>query len=66
MIIIDTLNNDRIVNARNRVFINDMAIGKNSPNAMSTVSTSVYRVIGRKTGTGQITDIINSGYVRPN
>lgn len=65
MIIIDTLNNDRIVNARNRVFINDMAIGKNLPNAMSTVSTSVYRVIGRKTGTGQITDIINSGYVRP-
>lgn len=56
---------DRITNARNRVFTNDIAIGKDSPNAMSTVSTSVYRVIGRITGTGQIEDIISCGYVRP-
>ena len=56
---------DRIKNTRNRVFRSDMAIGKDSPNALSTVSTSVYRVIGRTTGTGQIKDIISCGYVRP-
>lgn len=55
---------DRIKNTRNRVFTNNIAIGKNIPNSMSTVSTSVYRVIGRKTGVGQIKDIISCGFVR--
>lgn len=64
MIIIEDLNNNHIVNSRNRVLINDIAIGKNSPNTMNTVSTSFYRVIDRKTGIGQIEDIINSGFVR--
>ena len=59
------MEDDRIVNTRNRVFNSDLAIGKNSPYSMSTVSSSVYRVIGRTTGTGQIEDIISCGYVRP-
>jgi len=59
------IEDDRIENTRNRVFINDIVLGKNSINALSTVSTSVYRVIGRRTGRGQIEDILNCGYVRP-
>ena len=56
---------DRIENTRNRVFESSLAIGKDTENVLKTVSTSVYRVIGRKTGTGQIEDIIKCGYVRP-
>ncbi len=59
------MEDDRIENTRNRVFENSLAIGKNIDNSLKTISTSVYRVIGRKTGTGQIDDIMKCGYVRP-
>ena len=58
------LEDDRITNTRNRVFNSDLAIGKDAPGSMRTVSTSVYRVIGRATGTGQIEDILSCGYIR--
>ena len=52
---------DRVENARNRVFEQDLAIGKNLPNAMSTDSEHIYR----RSGMHQIQDIILTGYVRP-
>lgn len=52
---------ERIVNAKNRVFQADLALGKDNPISMHTDSSHVYRV----TGTSQIEDIINCGYVRP-
>lgn len=55
------MDSERISDSRNRVFINNLAIGKDIPIAMSTSSTSNYRV----TGLNQIEDIINCGYVRP-
>ena len=55
------MDNERITNSKNRVFINNIALGKNIPYAMSTSNTSIYRV----TGFSQIKDIISCGYVRP-
>ncbi len=55
------MDKERISDVKNRVFVNNLAIGKDIPNAMATSSTSIYRVTGFK----QITDIINCGYVRP-
>lgn len=46
---------------KNRVFINNLAFGKNNPIALQTDSDHVYRV----TGINQIYDIIECGYVRP-
>ncbi len=51
----------RINKSRNRVFISNFAIGKNSDYAMSTKEGFVYR----NTGVSQIKDILESGYVRP-
>ncbi len=55
------MDNEKIIKVKNRVFINNIAFGKNIFNVMSTVITSIYRV----TGFAQIEDIINCGYVRP-
>lgn len=52
---------ERITNAKNRIFQASMSFGKDSPISMNTDNKHVYRV----TGTSQIQDIINSGYVRP-
>lgn len=54
-------NIERIINAKNRVFQTSISFGKDNPISMSTDSNHVYRV----TGSSQIDDIINSGYVRP-
>ncbi len=57
------LNDNRIQMARNRVFdtSNNIPLGKNNSTAMSTKTTSIYRM----TGKNQLDDIILSGYVRP-
>ena len=55
------MDNERINNSKNRVFINNLAFGKNISFAMPTSVSSIYRV----TGFDQIKDIINCGYVRP-
>lgn len=52
---------DLIKNAKNRVFIGGLGLGKNNPVSLHTIDTSIYRV----TGLNQIEDIINCGYVRP-
>lgn len=52
---------ERIMNAKNRVFEDGLGFGKDNPISMHTDSSHVYRV----TGTSQIEDIINCGYVRP-
>ena len=52
---------ERIMNAKNRVFQGGLGLGKDNPISMHTDSNHVYRV----TGTSQIEDIINCGYVRP-
>ena len=52
---------ERIINAKNRIFQASISIGKDIPISMSTDSNHVYRV----TGSSQIDDIINCGYVRP-
>lgn len=52
---------ERVENAKNRVFEQDFAIGKNLPQAMSTDEDHVYR----RSGMHQIEDIILTGYVRP-
>lgn len=52
---------ERIMNAKNRVFQGGLGLGKDNPISMHTDSSHVYRV----TGTSQIEDIINCGYVRP-
>ena len=49
------------MNAKNRVFQGGLGLGKGNPISMHTDSSHVYRV----TGTSQIEDIINCGYVRP-
>ena len=54
------MEDDRIESTRNRVFIRDLAFGKNAPIAMKTNDNFVYRV----TGMDQVEDIINTGYVR--
>ena len=55
------VNDDLIKNARNRVFTGGLGLGRNYPESLHTVDTSIYRV----TGFNQIEDIINCGYVRP-
>ena len=52
---------ERIINAKNRVFQANISFGKDNPISMNTDDKHIYRV----TGTSQIEDIINSGYVRP-
>lgn len=52
---------ERIINAKNRVFQASISFGKSNPISMSTDGNHVYRV----TGSSQIEDIINCGYVRP-
>lgn len=52
---------ERITNAKNRVFQASISFGKDNPISLHTDSSHVYRV----TGSSQIEDIINSGYVRP-
>lgn len=54
------MEDDRIESTRNRVFVQDLAFGKDNPISLKTKDTSVYRV----TGMQQIEDIINTGYVR--
>lgn len=51
---------ETISKLKNRVFEQQLAIGKNIPTAMATNENFIYRV----TGYGQIADIINTGYVR--
>ena len=52
---------ERIINAKNRVFQQTIAFGKDDPISMSTDNKHVYRI----TGLSQIEDILNCGYVRP-
>lgn len=53
---------DRIINAKNRVFDHDgMGLGKNNPISLHTSNNYVYRA----TGYSQIEDIIKTGYIRP-
>lgn len=54
-------NIERIINAKNRVFQGGLGLGKDNPISLHTDSSHVYRV----TGSSQIEDIINCGYVRP-
>lgn len=54
------MEDNRIESTRNRVFMQDLAFGKDNPIAMKTNDNFVYRV----TGMHQIEDIINTGYVR--
>ncbi len=58
---IELTDEQRIYESRNRVFISNFAIGKNSDYAMSTKEGFVYR----NTGVSQIKDILECGYVRP-
>lgn len=53
---------ERVTNCRNRVFEQNLTIGKDIPHALTTDSNFNYRV----TGMNQIADIIVTGYVRPN
>ena len=52
---------ERIINAKNRVFQGGLGLGKDNPISLHTDNNHVYRV----TGSSQIEDIINCGYVRP-
>lgn len=54
------MEDDRIETTRNRVFVQELAFGKDSPIAMKTNDNFVYRV----TGMDQVEDIITSGYAR--
>ena len=55
-------NDDRIIDARNRVFTSDaFGIGRENPLSLHTDSDHIYR----RTGMSQIEDIIKCGYVRP-
>ena len=54
------MEDDRIETTRNRVFVKELAFGKDSPIAMTTNNNYVYRV----TGMDQVEDIIISGYAR--
>ena len=54
------MEDDRIETTRNRVFVRELAFGKDSPIAMKTNDNFVYRV----TGMDQVEDIITSGYAR--
>ena len=54
------MEDDRIETTRNRVFVQELAFGKDSPIAMKTNDNFVYRV----TGMDQVEDIIISGYAR--
>ena len=54
------MEDDRIETTRNRVFVQELAFGKDSPIAMTTNNNYVYRV----TGMDQVEDIIISGYAR--
>ncbi len=64
MIIIDNIQDERIAETINSVFVNAFSIGTPTPNCLITKDTSVYRVIGRVTGNGQLNDILMCGYVR--
>ncbi len=55
------IDKDRIISPKNRVFNQNLAIGKNAKNKMCTTYSSVYRI----TGIEQIKDIMMCGYVRP-
>lgn len=59
----ETIIDDRITTAKNRVFESDkgIAFGKDNPIALHTSSSAVYRC----TGMGQIADIVNCNYIRP-
>ena len=52
---------NRIATARNRVFEGGLGLGRNTPTALSTNSSKIYRT----TGYSQIEDIVECGYVRP-
>lgn len=53
---------DRIINAKNRVFENDgMGLERNNPLSLHTNEKYVYRA----TGYSQIEDIVKTGYIRP-
>lgn len=54
------MDDDRIQSTKNRVFVQEIPIGKNNPISLKTNSDYVYRV----TGMNQIEDILNTGYVR--
>lgn len=54
------MKDDRIETTRNRVFVQELAFGKDSPIDMKTNDNFVYRV----TGMDQVEDIIISGYAR--
>lgn len=54
-------NNKTLETCKNRVFINNLAFGKNNPIALKTNSNHIYRV----TGIHQIYDIIECNYIRP-
>ena len=53
--------NERIDDARNRVFNDGLGLGKDCPYKLVTDNLHIYR----KTGFNQIADIVNTGYVRP-
>ena len=53
--------NERIDDARNRVFNDSLGVGKDCPYKLTTDNLHIYR----KTGFNQIADIVNTGYVRP-
>lgn len=56
------MGDERIVNAKNRVFYSDgLGVGRNNPISLHTSSEYVYRL----TGMDQIADILECGYVRP-
>ena len=62
---INILQDKRIIETRNSVFENEFSVGTPTPQSLITNEKSVYRVIGRHTGMGQLNDILYSGYVRP-
>lgn len=57
----EILDNERIKDAKNRVFNDAMGLGRNNPISLHTKSSSLYR----RTGMEQIADMINCGYIRP-
>ena len=56
------MNDERILNSINRVAPSVSKVGWNNPTALKTKDGFVYR----ETGTSQICDIIDCGYVRSN
>lgn len=58
----ENITDDRILDARNRVFYDDsFGVGRTNPISLHTNSNFIYR----RTGMSQIEDIIKCGYVRP-